>query len=659
MIAAFRSPGREYLLIIIVALALITNLFFPAFSEASIVLWIAALLGSLPTAWATVAALYRRKITIDTFNVFALAISFATREIRSAAFIVLMLAFANLLDWHTASRAHDAVTELLRLKPEKARRLKKDGARGDAVEEIPADNVCENDVLLVQDGDRIPADGIIIKGSVFMNESPVTGESVPAEKHEGDRLITGTLVGSGTAEFRVTGVGKNSTLERMAELIRAAQKNKSRSERLADRFASIFLPIILLVGVGVYVVTGNILMTAALFLVACADDMAVAIPLAVTASLGRAARRGVIVKGGEWLDALARTRTLVLDKTGTLTYGSFALRDVDIFKGVPPELFWRSVGAAEKFSEHPVGRAIFKTALEKLAGGSASTAHGLAPAAAHSTSVAAVPDPDEVKIHRGNGIWVRYGKAKRVHVAIGDEGLCADLGLRMPPSVKERIKRKQECFGGTTVFVMIDKKYSGLITVADVPREEAAASMRALRKLGVADIVMFTGDNEKVAASVSKQLGLAGYIASMSPEEKLQQVEKLLQKNAAKKTAGGAARGARGTVSMVGDGINDAPALSRADVGIAMGSGGAAVAVEAADIVVLTDNLSRVPEMVSLGRRTASIIRWDMGIWVVTNVVGFALVLTGFAGPALAAFYNFATDFLPLINSTRLFRSGK
>ena len=648
MAVAFRSPSREYLLIIVVALALIVNLFSPAFSEAAIVLWIAALLGSLPTAWAAVVALYRRKITIDTFNIFALAISFATREIRSAAFIVLMLAFARLLDWYTASRAHDAVAELLRLKPEKARRLKKDGAKGDVVQEIPADDARENDVLLAQDGDRIPANGIIVNGNVFMNESPVTGESAPVQKHEGDRLIAGTLVGSGTAKFRVTGVGKNSTLERMAELIRAAQKNKSRSERLADRFAAIFLPIVLLVGVGVYVVTGNILMTAALFLVACADDMAVAIPLAVTASLGRAARRGVIVKGGEWLDALARTQTLVLDKTGTLTYGSFALRDVEIFKGISPELFWRSVGVAEKFSEHPVGRAIFKTALEKLAGGAAAAAD--------------VPDPDEVKIHRGNGIWVRYGKAKRVHVAIGDEGLCADLGLRMPPSVKTQIKKKQERFGGTTVFVMIDKKYAGLITVADVPREEAAASMRALRKLGVKDIVMFTGDNEKVAASVSKQLGLTGYVASMSPEEKLQRLEELIQKRGAKKAAGGAAGGfargtARGTVSMVGDGINDAPALSRADVGIAMGSGGAAVAVAAADIVVLTDNLSRVPEMVSLGRRTASVIRWDMGIWVVTNVIGFALVLTGFAGPALAAFYNFATDFLPLINSTRLFRN--
>ncbi|MGC9968632.1 MAG: cation-translocating P-type ATPase [Minisyncoccia bacterium] len=625
----FRSPDREYLLIIVVAFALIINLFFPAFSAAGIVLWIAALFGALPTVGAAASALYRRKVTIDTFNVFALAISFATREIRSAAFIVLMLTFAYLLDWYTESRTENAVAELLRLKPEKARRLKKDGAKGDMVEEVRADDIKMDNILLVQDGDRVPADGVIVFGNVLVNESSVTGESVPVPKREGDRLLSGTLIESGTAKFRATGVGKDSTLERMAGLIREAQKNKSRSERLADRFAAIFLPIVLVFGLGVYIVTGNILMTAALFLVACADDMAVAIPLAVTAALGRAASRGVVVKGGEWLDALGKTRTLVLDKTGTLTYGSFALRDAEIVKGISPDLFWQSVGVAEKFSEHPVGRAIFKAALEKLT---------------DVASRSALPDPDEVKIHRGNGIWVRYGGAKRIEVAIGDEGMCADLGLRVEPLAKKKLKEKKERFGGTTVLVAINKKCAGLITVADVPREEAAESMRALRKLGVQNITMFTGDNEAVAAAMTKKLGLASYSASMSPEEKLRKLEMLL------KDSGNRA------VAMVGDGINDAPALARADVGIAMGNEGAAVAVEAADIVVLTDNLARIPEMVSLGRRTASVIKWDMVIWVVSNAVGFALVLTGFAGPAIAAFYNFATDFLPLINSARLFR---
>ncbi len=618
-----RLPEREYLLIVAVSAALAADLFAPASAAAAAVLWVAALAGSLPTAWAAARSIVRRRITIDTFNIFALAVSFATREVRSAAFIVLMLTFARLLDWYTESRTKNAVEELLRLKPEHAFRVV-GGARGEhgeRVEKIGADGIREGDILLVEEGGRVPADGIVVFGEALVNEASVTGESVPVPKGEGDRVLSGTLAESGTIKLRATGVGKDSTLERMAALIREAQKNKSRSERLADRFAAIFFPVVLISGAAVYLLTKNILMTAALFLVACADDMAVAIPLAATASLGRAASRGVIVKGGEWLDAMGKVKTLVLDKTGTLTYGAFTFRDADIIEGVSAERFWTLTGAAEKFSEHPVGRAIFREAAARVTAGG-------------------VPSPDEVKVHRGNGIWARIGSEE---VAIGDEGMCADLGIVPDPRTLAKLGKKRAQFGGTTVLVAIGGKCAGLITVADVPREEAGDSIRELRAQGVRNVIMFTGDNEATARTVAEKLSMTSYVASMSPEDKMRRLEELLKD---------------GPVAMVGDGINDSPALARADVGIAMGGGGAAVAVAAADLVILTDDLSRVPEMVALGRRTASVIRWDMIIWVLSNAAGFALVLTGIAGPALAAFYNFATDFLPLANSTRLFAGG-
>lgn len=613
----FRAPEREYLLVIIVSAVLAANLFASASPVIGAFLFVASFVGSLPTAWGALKGIYERKITIDTFNIFALIISFATNEIRSAAFIVLMLAFARLLDWYTESRTQNAVEALLRLKPDKASRVA-GTAKGERVETVRVEDIKEGDILLVEDGDRVPADGTIVFGNALVNEASVTGESLPAEKREGDKLLSGTLVESGTVKFRATGVGKDSTLERMAALIREAQKNKSRSERLADRFAAIFLPVVLILGAGIYFLTGNILMTASLFLVACADDMAVAIPLAATAALGRAASRGVIVKGGEWLDALGKVRSLVLDKTGTLTYGSFALRDAELAAGVAPEAFWRMVGAAEKFSEHPVGRAIFKEAASR---------------------VKDIPSPDNTKIYKGNGIWARHEKTD---IAIGDPGLFTDLGIRLAPATVKRLREKQERFGGTTVIAAFNKKYAGLITIADTPRPEAEESMRELRRLGIANVLMFTGDNEAVAGDVSGKLGLTAYAASMSPEDKMRRLEGLLKE---------------GGVAMVGDGVNDAPALARADVGIAMGNGGAAVAVEAADIVILTDNLARIPEMIGLGRRTASVIRWDMILWVVTNAIGFALVFTGFLDPPLAAFYNFATDFIPLVNSARLFRA--
>jgi heavy metal translocating P-type ATPase len=607
----FESPRREYWIAGFVVAGLVLDALF---SQTGSFLLLAAVIGSLPTAWGAIESVRRQKVNIDVFNIFALGVSFATGEVFSAAFIVLMLDFARLLDWRTTSRARNAVEELLRLKPIKALRL-----TGGKREEVPIEAVQKGDILLIEEGVRIPADGVATFGMALVDESSVTGESVPVEKAIGDRLIAGTLNESGTMKMRVARTGKDSTLEQMAELIREAQRNKSRSERLADRFAAIFLPIVLLAGVAIYFFTRDILMTAALFLVACADDMAVAIPLAITASIGRAAERGVVVKGGEWLDALGKIDALVLDKTGTLTYGNFALQDIAIESGVREDEFWRAAAVAEKFSEHPVGRAIFKEAAKR---------------------VHTVPDPDEVKTYKGSGIEARFSGAT---VAIGDESLFAELHVKLPKHILEKLAEKRNRFGGTTVMVAMQKKFAGLISVADVPREEAKASVRALKELGVRHIVMFTGDSEAVASGVTAKLGLDSFRASMLPEDKLREIGKMAVEH---------------EVAMVGDGVNDAPALARADVGIAMGSGGSAVAVESADIVILTDNLSRIPEMVQLGRRTSSIIRWDAVIWVATNVMGFTLVFAGLLGPALAAFYNFATDFLPLINSARLFQKA-
>jgi heavy metal translocating P-type ATPase len=606
----FKSPYREYGIAALVAFALALNFFF---SQTGWFLVAVAVLGSLPTVWGAWGSIKRFRINIDTFNILALGISFLTREFNSAAFIVLMLDFASLLDWRTESRAHDAVRALLQLKPPHAAR-----EQGGEVKEISVEEIRTDDVLIVKEGARVPADGVITFGTGLLNESSVTGESVPIEKSVGDWLIAGTLNESGTMKMRVMRSGKDSTLEQMAELIREAQKNKSRSERLADRFAEIFLPVVLVVGVVTYVLTRDILMTAALFLVACADDMAVAIPLAITASLGQAARRGVVVKGGEWLDNLGKIDTLVLDKTGTLTYGKFAFRDAVFLADVSPEAFWRAVGSAEKFSEHPAGNAIWKEAARRIKD---------------------IPDPIDLETHKGGGIRAKTADGE---VTIGDEKLFIELGIAVSPDVSEKLRREIDNHAGTTVIVAFEKKIVGFLSIADVPRAEAKESIGRLKRLGVRDVVMFTGDNEIVAGGVAAELGIDSYKASMLPDKKLVEIESL-------ETAGRC-------VAMVGDGVNDAPALSRADVGIAMGSGGTAVAVESADVVILTDNLARIPEMVTLGRRTASVIRWDSAIWVVTNILGFTLVFIRVLNPALAAFYNFATDFLPLLNSVRLFR---
>ncbi len=600
-------PRREY---VIVALLLIAFGIDLVSSYGAPALIVAAGIGVFPTIIDAVKAIFRKKFTIDTFNTFAVAASFATGEYRSAAFIGLMLTFARYLDWRTESRAQRAIEELMRLKPSTARRETSHG-----IEEVSADRVQKGDILVVPIGTRIPVDGIVVGGQAYVNEAAVTGESRLIRKLIGDRVVSSTLLDSGGLRMRATEVGADSTIERMAALIQEATQHKSKAERIADQFAGLFLPFVALIGFVTYAWTRDVQMMAAVFLVSCADDMAVAIPLAVTASLGRAAKRGVIIKGGEWLEVLGRLNSIVLDKTGTLTYGSLAIVQTNIAPGISKNQFWRAVGSAELFSEHPIGKLAYAEAR---------------------AVVKEIPDPISVKVYSGEGV---VADTTDGHVVIGTESLAERLDLTIPKRVVQAEQDEEKT--GTVFHVFLDSTYAGTVFIADRSRPEAAESLRQLRLLGIKRMFMFTGDNLETAQKISKELGISDVRAKMTPKEKMNELEALL---------------ADGPIAMVGDGLNDAPALARADVGIAMGSGGTAIAAETANVVILSDDLTRLPEIIRLGRRTTSVIRWDMIIWMSTNVIGLTLVFTGVLGPSLAALYNFATDFLPLVNSLRLFR---
>lgn len=603
-----KPPKREYVFIGILLIGLALDAFM--FSN-HVFLFIVALLSSLPTLWSGVASLKEKRISIDTFNGFALLVTFFTWEITSAAFIGLMLSFARLLDWYTESRTHHAVEELLKLKPSKA--IKDFNG---ALKEIAVEEVQKNDILVVKTGGRVPVDGVVVYGSGLVNEASVTGESALVKKVIGDEVFSSTLNESGALKIKATHVGKDSIIERMAALIDEASKNKSKTQKIADRFAQVFLPLIGLIGIATFAITRDLEMTIALFLVACADDIAVSIPLAMTASLGQAAKRGVIVKGGQWLDALGKIQILVLDKTGTLTHGKLEVTGVEILTTVAQKDFWRLIGATEKFSEHPMGKAVFREA------------------AMHAQDI---PEPDDFRVLKSDGVWSRVGSSE---IAIGDEGLFDHFSLSFPEDIKKKYLNLQNIHQETTLLVFINLQCAGFIRVGDKARPEAAAAIHNLKSLGIERIIMLTGDNEHVAQQVASTVGIKEYRSSMTPEGKFAELERMKSKK---------------IIAMIGDGINDAPALAQADVGIAMGGGGTAVAVETADVVILTDNLARLPEMIQLGRRTTSVIRGDIATWFVTNAIGFTLVFTGVFGPALAALFNFVTDFLPIMNSARLF----
>lgn len=606
------EPGRDIAIAVLLLAGLAIDL---AGIDGVWIVLIVAAIGAIPTLYAGIRSIFQRRITIDTFNAFALVISFVTHEFRSALFIGLMLASARILEWRTARRTSDAVKELLKLKPQQAIVETADGQQ-----EVSADAVRVGDIVIVTTGSRVPVDGQLLFGDAYLNEASVTGESAPVHKMVGDPVISSSLVESGVIKIRTTRAGNDTTIARMASLMREAATNKSHVERIADRFAAIFLPLVGLLGLATYLLTHDITKTAAIFLVACADDMAVAIPLAMTAAIGQAAKRGVIVKGGEWFEALIRIHTIVFDKTGTLTYGNLSVDRVEIDPSISTDEFWKIVALTEKYSEHPAGRAVFREAL---------------------THTEIPEDPKDLRIVKGAGVIATFdGK----EVAVGNERLFAALHCPIPADVQTNLEKERTESGLTVSIVLVNKRVVGTIRIADQSRPEAKQGIQLLKSVGIKRILMYTGDAQAAANRIASSLGIDEVTASMSPEQKLAEISRLAKE---------------GSIAMVGDGVNDAPALARADVGIAMGGGGTAVAVEAADIVILTDNLRRLPETIALAHRTRSVVIGDIVIWIVSNAFGFFLVLTGIAGPALAALYNFLTDFFPLLNSVRLFRKSQ
>lgn len=605
----FSSPIREYVL----AGFLLLGLFLDYFLGLRNIFLVIVLVGSIIPLLRGVWPIFKAKITIDTFNAFALAVTLVIGEFRSSAFIILMLSFAYILEWYITDKKNKAIDKLMKLKPTKAFI-----ERGKSIEEIRTEDIKTGDILIVKEGSQIPTDGVVVFGEAKINEAIITGESVPVKKIVGYEVFGSTNNINGTIKIKATRVGKDSTIERIAALINEASRNKSRSERIADKFARVFLPIVLLVGIATYFITHNILYVASLFLVACADDMAVAIPLAITASIGRAAKKGVIIKGGEWLDVLSKVKTIIIDKTGTLTYGNLNIAKVIIKDNFPEKEFWTLAGIAEKLSAHPVGRAIYQEA-ERKAG--------------------FLPDPDSFTTLKGMGVKATY---KSKEIVIGNIKVLELQKFSVDSKEYKEMDELSEEESMPVDVVILGQKIIGYIYVRDIPRLEAKESIAKLKDIGVKNITMFTGDTKNIADIIGKELGIEDVRSGMKPEDKLIELEKMIN--------------GAGKLAMIGDGINDTPALMRADIGIAMGGAGGEVVMETADVVIFTDKLNLVPEMILLGRRTSSVIRGDMAIWLLSNSVGFALVFLGFVNPALAAFYNFATDFFPLINSSRLFK---
>jgi Cu+-exporting ATPase len=519
---------------------------------------------------------------------------------ETAAIIITLILIGRLLETRTKEKASYAVRKLLDLQPKRARVI-----RRNQVEEveIPIEQVEEGDVMVVRPGERIPSDGVIIDGLSSVDESAVTGESIPVDKKNQDEVIGATINKSGLLKVKATKVGQDTVLSQIIALVEEARSGKAQMQRLVDQVAKYFVPAVLVVALGVglgwYFVGGigitfSLLAFVSVIIIACPCALGIATPAALMMGAGKGAENGILFKGGENLEIASKVNVIVFDKTGTLTKGKPAITDIVDLSGMSENEFVRIVGIAESGSEHPLGQAIVTEAK----------ARGIL-----------VSNPESFEAVSGHGLRARYGD----HVIlIGNRKLMNDNSISVTKTVDANLNRL-EIQGKTAILAAIDNKIAGVISLADTIKENANAAISSLKNMGI-EVIMLTGDNERTAKSVASKLGIDRVVAQVLPQEKEQVISRLKDKE-------------NKIVAMVGDGINDAPALARADLGIAIGSG-TDVAKETGGIILIKDDIRDVVTAVDLGKKTVSKIKQNL-FWAFAYNTGLIPIAGGILVPFL------------------------
>ncbi len=603
----------KYLLGILVIILICHYLRILAASFDEILLTFFASIATLPVLYNAYRSLKEKKVSIDLLASIALVVSILNREWASAVFINLMLTSARLFANYTKVRARQAIKSLLKLRPEKVKI-----SRGRKIVEEALAKVKLNDLIVIELGDRIPVDGVVVSGQASVDQSSLTGESIPVEKKIKDKVYSSTLNVAGSLVIRAEKIGKNTTFEKIIKLIEQSGKDKSLIQTTADKFASWYLAITLVGTVILYFISHNLIMVMSVLLVTCADDVAVAVPMAFSAAIGKAAKQGIIFKGGVFLEAITKVKTLILDKTGTITLGKLKVSQVITFGSFDKNEVVSLAATADYFSEHPIAKAIIEYAeAMKLT----------------------FDKPKDFTEYQGKGIYIA---AKNEKIICGKLSFLIESGIEITGSQYQKIKKIIEDSSKTIIFIGYDKKLAGLITLADELRPGVKKTLEKLKTLGIKKIVMLTGDNESVAKKIAREAGIDVFHANLFPEDKLKYIKKYQNK--------------KQKVAMIGDGVNDAASLALADIGIAMGVIGSDAAIEAADIALMKDEINKIPEAINLGYTTVRISRQNFWIWGIINAIGLFLALSRTIGPEEAAAFNFITDFFPIFNSLRLFR---
>jgi Cu+-exporting ATPase len=533
---------------------------------------------------------------------------FSSVYFETAAVIITLILLGRLLETRTKEKASDAVRKLLDLQPRTAKVLRPvKGSSGQVFEEeveIPIENIKENDRLVVRPGESIPTDGIILEGASTLDESAVTGESIPVDKSKNDEVIGATINKTGLLQIKATKVGQDTVLSQIISLVEEAKTGKAEVQRMVDQVAKYFVPAIVLtaigVGLGWYFIgdigfTYSLLAFVSVIIIACPCALGIATPAALMMGSGKAAEHGILFKGGEYLEIASKVQTIVFDKTGTLTEGKPSVTNIQTFPetGIAEDELLRMAAIAEAGSEHPLGQAIVRKGKEDNN---------------------RIPNPETSEVISGQGI-------KSVHngrvTMVGTRKLMIENGITIPANVESRLT-ELETLGYTAVLVAVESKLSGILALADTIKPSAKKAVESLKSKGK-EVIMLTGDNERTASSIASQLGIDRVIAEVLPQQKEQVISGLKSEGK--------------TVAMVGDGINDAPALARADLGIAIGSG-TDVAKETGGIILIKDDVKDVSIALELGKKTVTKIKQNL-FWAFAYNTGLIPIAGGVLVPFL------------------------
>ena len=606
---------KDIILLVISGLSLIFSI-FDLLALPFDAAWVAIILCGIPIILEAIIGLITAfDIKADVLVSLALVASVCIGEDFAAGEVAFIMQLGALLEDATVARAQAGIEKLVHLTPQTARVLCADGEHI-----LPAEQVQVGDILRVLPGETVPVDGVITAGETSINQAVMTGESLPVDKSVGDEVSIGTVNQFGAFEMRAARVGQDSSIQRMIRLVQSADAGKAKIVGIADRWATWIVAIALTAAALTWIFSGEIIRAVTILVVFCPCALVLATPTAIMAAIGNATKHGFLVREGDALERLAAVSKVTFDKTGTLTYGTPQVTDVQSLSSYTQEELFSFAAACEQLSEHPLGKSIVRCFQQSFN--------------------TPLPPCGQFQMLPGRGVSATVGTSS---VLAGNQKLLAENGVSLPHDAEEQTEHFL-AQGSTVIYLAINGSLAGYLVLSDTVRDESAGMISRIQSLGIQPVLL-TGDNQNAAASIAGQLHISQVHANCLPEDKLRYIDAYQAKGE--------------SVCMIGDGVNDAPALKKANVGIAMGGIGSDIAVDAADIALVDDEVKELPHLLALSKRMMNTIKVNLTFSMALNFLAIILAITGILNPVVGALVHNAGSVLVIINSALLLKWKK